>query len=182
MNIYQFNVLDKNNKEVSLKEYQNKVLLIFNSATHCGFTSSYEELEKLYLKYKDQGLELLDFPSNDFKEQAPESIEEIDQFCSLNFNTTFKRFNKVHVINEDISPLFNYLSLNTTFEGFDLNHPLTKILNDLVIEMNNDKDKHSIKWNFTKFLISKDGKILKRYEPTTSIEIIDQDINKLLNE
>ncbi len=180
MNIYDLKVLDKNNNEVSLSSFKGKTLLIFNSATHCGFTPTYNELEKLYEKYEDKGVELLDFPCNQFKEQAPEDISEIDKFCSLNFNTKFKRFAKVEVNGENASPLFKFLTSNTSFGGFDENHDLTPILNDLVKEMGNDKDVHSIKWNFTKFLISKDGNIVKRYEPTTPISVIDKDIENLI--
>ncbi len=180
MNIYDFKVLDKNNKEVSLSEFKGKTLLIFNSATHCGFTPTLDELEKLYEKYHSKGLELLEFPCNQFKEQAPESIGEIDHICSLKFNTKYLRFNKVDVNGENASPLFKYLEENTTFEGFDPKHELTPILNDLMKEMGNDKDKHSIKWNFTKFLISKEGNIFKRYEPTTPISEIDKDLDELL--
>lgn len=179
MNIYDYEVTTNDGKTIKLDEYKGKVLLIVNTATHCGFTKTYDDLEKTYLKYKDKGFEILDFPCNQFKEQAPESDKEINSFCTLNYSTTFPRFKKIDVNGEEASPLYKYLTSLYEFKGFG-KHVLSPILNKLIKTENNDKDPHTIKWNFTKFLVNRDGKVTERIEPTQNFKYIDKKIEELL--
>ena len=138
-NIYSFKVKDDKGTEVSLEQYKGKVLLIVNTATRCGFTPQYKDLEAIYEKYNEQGFEILDFPCNQFGGQAPGTIAEIKEFCSTNYNVKFTQFDKIEVNGENEHPLYTYLKANA-------------------------ENKNNIRWNFTKFLISADGKILKRFE------------------
>lgn len=179
--VLDFTVKDRKGNDVALSEYKGKVLLIVNTATKCGFTPQYEELEALYKAYKDKGLEILDFPCNQFGNQAPGSDEEIAKFCSLNYGTEFPQFKKIEVNGENEDPLFTYLKKEKGFEGFNLEHPIGKILDEMMTKADPDyATKPDIKWNFTKFLVDKEGKVIARYEPTHDIKLIEQDINKLL--
>ena len=179
-NVLDFTVKDRKGNDVSLSEYKGKVLLIVNTATKCGFTPQYEELEALYKVYKDQGLEILDFPCNQFGNQAPGSEEEIHSFCTLNFGTEFPQFKKVEVNGENEHPLFTFLKKEKGFEGFNLEHPIGKLLDDMMKKADPDyASKPDIKWNFTKFLIDKEGNVVARYEPTHDIKLIEEDIKKL---
>lgn len=179
--VLDFTVKDRKGNDVSLNEYKGKVLLIVNTATRCGFTPQYEELEALYKSYKDKGLEILDFPCNQFGNQAPGSEEEIHEFCTLNFGTEFPQFKKVEVNGENEDSLFTFLKKEKGFEGFNLDHPIGKLLDDMMLKMDPDYAKKTdIKWNFTKFLIDKEGKVIARYEPTHDIKLIEEDIKKLL--
>ena len=181
-NIYDFKVKDDQGKEVSMAKYKGKVLLIVNTATQCGFTPQYTELEAIYEKYAKDGLEILDFPCNQFGEQAPGSIDEIHQFCSANFNIQFPLFDKVEVNGANAHPLFTYLKGQKGFRGFDLNERLGKLLDEMFRKENPNYDKNpDIKWNFTKFLVSRDGRVIKRYEPTDKISNIEADIQMELN-
>ena len=180
--VLDFTVKDRKGNDVALSEYKGKVLLIVNTATKCGFTPQYEELEALYKAYKDKGLEILDFPCNQFGNQTPGTDEEIAQFCSLNYGTEFPQFKKIEVNGPGEDPLFTFLKKEKGFEGFNLEHPIGKILAEMMEK--NDPDyasKPDIKWNFTKFLVGKDGKVVARYEPTHDIKLIEQDIAKLLD-
>ena len=180
-NVYDFNVLDRKGNEISLSEYKGKVLLIVNTATSCGFTPQYEELEALYKVYRDKGLEILDFPCNQFGQQAPGSEEEIHSFCQLNYGTEFLQFKKIEVNGENQSPLFAYLKAQKGFAGFDLNHKIGALLHDMMLKADPDyASKPDIKWNFTKFLINQQGEVVARYEPTHDIKLIEQDIVNLL--
>ena len=157
MNIYDFKVRSAKGEDVSMADYKGKVLLIVNTATGCGFTPQYEGLQKLYDKYKDKGLAILDFPCNQFGHQAPGTEEEIQEFCTLKYKTTFPLFAKVEVNGKNEEPLFRYLkSQEGGFLGDD------------------------IKWNFTKFLVSREGTVVGRYAPITKPESIEGDIQKLL--
>lgn len=181
-NVYDFNVLDRKGNEVSLSEYKGKVLLIVNTATRCGFTPQYEELEALYKLYKNRGLEILDFPCNQFGQQAPGSEEEIHSFCQLNFGTEFPQFKKIEVNGENETPLFTFLKSQKGFQGFDMNHKIGALLHDMMLKADPDyASKPDIKWNFTKFLINQQGEVVARYEPTHDIKLIEEDIAKLLN-
>ena len=153
MRVYDFSVLSQKDEEVSLSQYEGKVLLIVNTATHCGFTPQYNGLEDMYKKFKDRGFEILDFPCNQFAFQAFESDEKINQVCSLKFGTTFTRFKKIKVNGKDADPLYKYLTEETG---------------------------EKIGWNFTKFLIGKDGNIVKRYPSKVKPEEIEADIEALL--
>jgi glutathione peroxidase len=180
-NVYDFNVLDRKGNEISLSEYKGKVLLIVNTATRCGFTPQYEELETLYKVYRDKGLEILDFPCNQFGQQAPGSEDEIHSFCQLNYGTEFPQFKKIEVNGENQSPLFAYLKAQKGFAGFDLNHKIGALLHDMMLKADPDyASKPYIKWNFTKFLINQQGEVVARYEPTHDIKLIEQDIVNLL--
>ncbi|MCH5234625.1 MAG: glutathione peroxidase [Muribaculaceae bacterium] len=157
MEIYDFNVTNNKGQVISLSQFKGKVLLIVNTATGCGFTPQYKGLEDLYKKYKDKGLEILDFPCNQFGHQAPGSDQEIDSFCSLNYDTTFPRFKKINVNGEDAIPLYKWLK-----------------------DQKGGLFGKAIKWNFTKFLVDKNGKVVERYSPTTPPAKIENKIKELL--
>jgi len=179
--VYDFSVKDRKGKDVSLKEYANEVMLIVNTATKCGFTPQYDELEKLYEKYHSQGFTILDFPCNQFGQQAPGTDESIHEFCKLNFGTEFPRFKKVKVNGEDADPLFVFLKEQKGFAGWDMSHPIAPILDDMLSKADpNYKQSADIKWNFTKFLINKKGMVVARFEPTESIDTIAGQIEELL--
>ena len=179
--VYDFAVKDRKGKDVSLKEYANEVLLIVNTATKCGFTPQYEELEKLYEKYHSQGFEILDFPCNQFGQQAPGRDEEIHNFCKLTYGTEFPRFKKIKVNGPDADPLYKFLQEQKGFAGWDMEHPIAHILDDMLTKADPDyKEKADIKWNFTKFLINKKGQVIARFEPTEKIENITAKIEELL--
>ena len=170
MSVYDFTVKDRKGNEVSLGEYAGKVLLIVNTATGCGFTPHYEPLEAMYRDFRDQGFEILDFPCNQFANQAPGSEDEIHEFCTVKFGTEFPQFAKINVNGEDADPLFVYLATEKPFTGFGkgLKYAAMKKFAD----MNNKKfgEKAYIKWNFTKFLVDREGKIVARFEPTVDMD------------
>lgn len=179
--IHDFTVKDNKGNDVSLASYKGKVVLIVNTATACGFTPQYAELEALYEAYNAQGLEILDFPCNQFGAQAPGTDEEIQEFCTLNYNTHFHRFKKIEVNGENEQPLYTFLKSQQTFAGFDPAHPLTSILHGMFSKADPNYDKNAdIKWNFTKFLIDKDGKVVERFEPTATKEALAPAIEALL--
>ena len=181
--VYDFKVKDDAGKEVSLSDYKGKVLLIVNTATRCGFTPQYKELEALYEKFHAEGLEILDFPCNQFGEQAPGTIQEIHQFCTANFNIQFPQFDKIDVNGPEESPLYTYLKAQKGFGGFDLNDKTGKMMDGMLRKRDADCDKKSdIKWNFTKFLVNRDGKVLKRYEPTDKMSVIEADVQNELQQ
>ena len=188
--IYDFKVKDDVGQDVSLSDYKGKVLLIVNTATRCGFTPQYKELEALYEKYRSEGLEILDFPCNQFGEQAPGTIQEIHQFCSVNFDIQFPQFDKIEVNGANEHPLYTWLKAQKGFGGFDVNDQRGKMMDGMLRKQDADYDKggtrdvdnivggyqSDIKWNFTKFLVSRDGRVLKRYEPTNQMSDIEADI------
>ncbi len=179
--IYDFTVKDNKGNDVSLSQYKGKVLLIVNTATACGFTPQYNDLDSLYDAYASKGLEILDFPCNQFGAQAPGTDEEIQEFCTLRYNTQFPRFKKIDVNGENEIPLYTFLKSQKTFAGFDPAHPLTKILDDMFTKADvNYAQKPDIKWNFTKFLIDKNGNVVERFEPTATKETLAPAIEKLL--
>lgn len=180
--VYDFKVTNDEGKEVSLSDYKGKVMLIVNTATRCGFTPQYKELEKLYQKYSQSGLEILDFPCNQFGQQAPGSIEEIHNFCTANFNIHFPQFDKIDVNGDNAHPLFTYLKSKQAFGGFDLNERLGKLLDDMMRKKDPEFEKNpDIKWNFTKFLIDRQGNVIKRFEPTDKMADVEMEIAKALN-
>ena len=180
-NVYDFTVKNRKGKEVSLKEYEGKVLLIVNTATRCGFTPQYEELEALYKAYREQGLEILDFPCNQFGNQAPGTEEEIHEFCQLNYGTEFPQFKKIEVNGENELPLYTFLKKEQDFAGFDLAHPIGKILDEMLSKADPDyAASSSIKWNFTKFLVDRKGNVVARFEPTAPIADVENAIKQLL--
>ena len=168
--VYDFIVKDRMGNDVSLRDYEGKVLLIVNTATGCGFTQHYEPLEAMYADFRDKGFEILDFPCNQFANQAPGSDDEIHEFCTLKFGTEFPQFAKIDVNGETADPLFAYLAGEKPFEGFGKglkNAALNKFA-----AANNKKygDKTYIGWNFTKFLIDREGNVVARFEPTVDME------------
>ena len=170
MSIYDFKVKDRRGNEVSLSSFAGKVLLIVNTATGCGFTPHYDPLEAMYKEFKDKGFEILDFPCNQFANQAPGDADEIHRFCTLKFDTEFPQFAKLDVNGENADPLFAYLATEKPFSGFGKglkNAALSKFT-----EMNNKKfgDKAYIKWNFTKFLVNRQGEVVARFEPTVDMK------------
>ena len=180
--IYDFKVKDDAGEEVSLAKYKGKVLLIVNTATRCGFTPQYKELEALYEKYNSEGLEILDFPCNQFGQQAPGTIQEIHQFCTANFDIQFPQFDKIEVNGANEHPLYTFLKAQKGFNGFDANDQRGKFMDDMLRKQDADYDKKTdIKWNFTKFLVTRDGKVLKRYEPTDKMTDIEADISIEVN-
>lgn len=181
MSVYDFSAKTISGKEVSLEEYKGKVLIIVNTASKCGFTPQYEDLEKIYQNYKEKGIEILGFPSNQFAEQEPGNNTEIQEFCKLNYGVSFQLFDKADVRGTEAHPLFNYLTENTKFEGFDLNHPTGKILSSFLSEkFPHFLEGDSVKWNFTKFLIDREGNIVGRFEPTTEPLAMIPAIEKLI--
>ena len=179
--VYDFTVKDRKGKDVSLREYANEVLLIVNTATKCGFTPQYDELEKLYEKFRGEGFVILDFPCNQFGQQAPGTDESIHEFCKLNFGTDFPRFKKVKVNGPDADPLFLFLESQKGFAGWDMEPPIAHILDDMLSKEDPDyAQKPDIKWNFTKFLIDKKGQVVARFEPTENIAKIEKQIAELL--
>jgi glutathione peroxidase-family protein len=180
--VYDFTVKDDAGNDVSLSDYKGKVLLIVNTATRCGFTPQYKELEALYEKYSKDGLEILDFPCNQFGEQAPGTIQEIHSFCTANFDIQFPQFDKIEVNGANEHPLYTFLKAQMGFGGFDTNDQQGKFMDDMLRKRDADFDKRSdIKWNFTKFLVSRDGRVLKRYEPTDKLSGIEADIQMEVN-
>ena len=180
--IYDFKVKDDVGQEVSLSDYKGKVLLIVNTATRCGFTPQYNEMETIYEKYHAEGLEILDFPCNQFGEQAPGTIQEIHSFCTANFDIQFPQFDKIDVNGANEHPLYTYLKAQKGFSGFDTNDQRGKFMDDMLRRQDAEYDKKSdVKWNFTKFLVSHDGRVLKRYEPTDKISDIEADIQMEVN-
>ena len=168
--VYDFTVKDRQGKDVSLSEYQGKVLLIVNTATGCGFTPHYEPLEAMYKDLKDQGLEILDFPCNQFANQAPGDGDEIHAFCTMKFGTEFPQFAKIDVNGDSADPLFAYLASEKPFNGFGKGLKFAAL--NKFADMNNKKfgEKAYIKWNFTKFLIDREGKVVARFEPTVDMK------------
>ncbi|MBE6529433.1 MAG: glutathione peroxidase [Ruminococcaceae bacterium] len=178
--VYDFTVKDRKGGEVSLSDYTGKVLLIVNTATGCGFTPHYDPLEAMYKEFRDKGFEILDFPCNQFANQAPGDADEIHDFCTIKFGTEFPQFAKIDVNGENADPLFVYLATEKPFVGFGKglkNAVLNKFTN-----MNNKKfgEKAYIKWNFTKFLVDREGKVVARFEPTVDMKDVKQAVEALL--
>ena len=168
--VYDLSVKDMQGKDVPLSTYAGKVLLIVNTATGCGFTPQYEPLEAMYRELRDQGLEILDFPCNQFGNQAPGTEEEIHDFCTMKFGTEFPQFAKIDVNGDSADPLFAYLAVEKPFAGFGKG--LKSAALKKFADMNNKKygDKAYIGWNFTKFLVSREGKVVARFEPTADMK------------
>ena len=178
--IYDIKVKDMDGKEVSMSEYKGKVLLIVNTATKCGFTPQYEELQELYDKFKDKGLVILDFPCNQFGEQAPGDIASIHQFCTEKYSTTFPQFDKIDVNGENESPLFAFLKSKQAFKGFG-NGQQAKFMDEMMKKKDPEyASKPDIKWNFTKFLVDAQGNVIARFEPTVSMNLVSSMVSSKL--
>ncbi|MCR5255141.1 MAG: glutathione peroxidase [Acetatifactor sp.] len=179
MSAFDFKVTAQDGKEVDLADYKGKALLIVNTATGCGFTPQYKELQEMYEELKDKGLEILDFPCNQFANQTPGTDEEIHTFCTGRFGITFPQFKKIDVNGEDAIPLYKWLTANTKFEGFD---GIAKVaMNAVAKKMDKDYKKNgNIKWNFTKFVIDREGNIVARFEPTADIAKVKACVESVL--
>ena len=182
--IYDITVKDMDGSKVSLANYKGKVLLIVNVASKCGLTPQYEGLEALYQKYKDQGLEILAFPCNQFLGQEPGTNEEIQSFCSLNYNVTFPLFDKIDVNGEAESPLYTYLKEQAPFKGYpEGTEEFATMLDEIHQKTGTGYDQgDAIRWNFGKFLVSKDGKTILRFEPMVTPDMMEEAIQKMLEE
>lgn len=179
MNIYDFIVKDGNGNDMPLASFKGKVLLIVNTATECGFTPQYTGLVQLYKKYHDRGLEILDFPCNQFGQQAPGTDEEIHRFCSLQYSTQFLQMQKIDVNGKNACPLFTFLKEQKTFAGFtgEKADKMHAFISKIDPDYKNNAD---IKWNFTKFLVDKNGTVVERFESTAEPEKIGDKIAALL--
>ena len=178
--VYDFTVKDRKKNEVSLAAYSGKVLLIVNTATGCGFTPHYEPLEEMYRDFRDRGFEILDFPCNQFANQAPGDEDEIHSFCTLKFGADFPQFAKIDVNGDLADPLFAFLAAEKPFAGFGKglkNAALNKFA-----DMNNKKygEKAYIKWNFTKFPIDREGRVVARFEPTEDMKAVRSAVEAIL--
>ena len=179
MNIYDVNVKTRDDKDFSLSNYKGKVLLIVNTATGCGFTPQYEAIEKLYREYHDKGLEVLDFPCNQFGHQAPGSDDQIHEFCTAKYNTSFDQFKKVDVNGENESDVFKFLKESELTD--EINGMKNKLAMKAVEKMSTTcKNKYDIKWNFTKFLVDQEGKVVRRLSPIEDPKKLENTIKELL--
>ena len=179
MSIYDYSLTDRKGKEIKLDDFKGKVLIIVNTATGCGFTPQYEGLEKLYKEYHDKGLEIIDIPCNQFGNQAPGTDDEIHEFCALKYNTSFDQFTKADVNGENETPLYTFLKeqiKEDKIKGIK-NKMAMKAVEKISTTTKKDGD---IKWNFTKFLVDKEGKVIERYSPTYTPEDMEADIKKII--
>lgn len=182
MNIYDFTVqqlMDDHYEEVSLSTFEGKVILVVNTATACGLTPQYEALESLYRKYKDQGFEILDFPCNQFREQAKQDDAGINQFCSLHYDTTFPRFRKIDVNGENAAPLYTWLKQQRP-DGRKARGLMAMMLKLSTKANGKSNEMGDIKWNFTKFLIDRKGNVVERFEPAITPEKLESEIKNLI--
>ena len=182
-NIYQFSVLDGDLDTVCLADFRGKVLLVVNTATQCGFTPQYEALQQLYTRLHGRGFEILDFPCNQFGEQAPGSNEEIHAFCTGTYNTTFPQMAKIDVNggDENESPLYKWLKSKAPFAGFDTTDRMGAMMDAMMRQQDSLYDQNpDIKWNFTKFVIDRDGNVVARFEPTAPMDKVAECIEALL--
>jgi glutathione peroxidase len=177
MNVYDFEVKNNKGDLISLSAYKGKVLLIVNTAIKCGLTPQYKALEELYQTFHDEGFEILDFPCNQFLGQAPGSDDKIEEFCTLNYNTTFPRFSKVDVNGKDADPLFVWLKEQAPKDNGD---EKTKSFESKVKVLKPFAKQGDIKWNFGKFLIDKKGNVKDRYSPAYKPEQLEKAIKELL--
>ncbi len=181
MSVYEFKVKTASGLTSSLEKYRGNVLLIVNTATKCGFTPQLTDLQKLQEKYGDKGFQIVAFPSNQFDDQEPLKDGEITEFCALNHGVNFPIYRKIDVRDETAHPLFAYLADQKPFEGFNMNHPVSKLLMSIL----NERYPHylvgdSIKWNFTKFLIDREGHVIGRFESTSEPFEMEPEIERLL--
>ena len=178
--IYDYSVPRPDGSELALADLKGKVIIVVNTATGCGFTPQYEPLEQMYEKFHEKGLEIIDVPCNQFAGQAPESDEEIHEFCTLKYNTQFPQMKKSDVNGENELPLFTYLKGQKGFEGFGKG-PKAMAMNVMLKKIDKDyKDKPDIKWNFTKFVINRDGNVVARFEPTMKMDEVEKCVEELI--
>ena len=179
MNLYDITVKNRHDEDVKLDIFKGKVLLVINSATGCGFTPQYEAIQDMYNKYHEKGFEVLDFPCDQFGHQAPGTDDQIHEFCTAKYNTTFDQFKKIEVNGENESEVFTYLKENSPKE--EINGLKNKIAMKGVSKISTTcKKENDIKWNFTKFLVDKNGKVIRRLSPIEDPKLLEDDIIKLL--
>ena len=178
--IYDYTIITGRGESLNLADYRGKVIMVVNTATGCGFTPQYAPIEQMYRDYHDQGLEILDIPCNQFGGQAPGTDDEIHECCTMHFNTTFPQMKKADVNGENELPLYTYLKAQKGFEGFG-EHPYKALLEKMFSEADPDwADKPDIKWNFTKFVIDREGKVVARFEPTADMAEVEACVKALL--
>ena len=178
--IYDFKITTGKGELLDLADYRGKVIMVVNTATGCGFTPQYEPIEQLYKDYHDKGLEILDIPCNQFGAQAPGTDDEIREFCTLHYNTTFPQMKKADVNGENELPLYTFLKAEKGFAGFE-EHPYKALLEQMFAQADPDWDKKSdIKWNFTKFVIDREGNVVARFEPTADMSAVEACVKALL--
>lgn len=180
MSVYDYEYTSLENKPVQMSEYKGKVLLIVNTASKCGFTPQYKGLEELYQKYKDRGFAVIGFPCNQFMGQEPGNEQEISEFCSVRYGVTFPLSQKVDVRDENAIPLYRYLTSQKGFQGLGKGLKAKAMELTLKAKYKGELADEQIKWNFTKFLIARDGNVVSRYESTVEPKDIAGDIEKLL--
>ena len=180
MSVYDYTVTARTGEEVPLKNYEGKVLLIVNTATGCGFTPQYKEIEQMYENYHEQGFEVIDVPCNQFAGQTPGTDEEIHQFCQLHYKTQFPQMKKSDVNGENALPLFTYLKGEKGFEGFGIGPAALAMDVMLKKQDKNYKSSPDIKWNFTKFVVDRSGAVVARFEPTADMKKVDACVKGLL--
>lgn len=170
MGFYDYSVRNAKGEDISMKDFEGKVVMVVNTATGCGFTPQYEDIEKLYEQYHEQGFEVVDVPCNQFAGQTPGTDEEIAQFCTLKYNTQFPQMTKSDVNGENALPLFEYLKSQKGFEGFGKG-PKAMAMSAMLKKLDkNYKENPDIKWNFTKFVVDRSGNVVARFEPTAKME------------
>ena len=180
MSIYEYSVPTPKGENFSLSAFEGKVFLVVNTATGCGFTPQYKDLEEMYEKYHDRGFEILDIPCNQFAGQTPGTDDEIHEFCTLRYNTKFPQMKKSDVNGENELPLYTYLKSEKGFEGFGKS-PMALAMSAMLKKIDKDyKNNPAIKWNFTKFLVDRTGQVVARFAPTKTAEQIESHIKKLL--
>ena len=180
MGIYDYSVEKRNGEMLSLKEFEGKVVLIVNTATGCGFTPQYEDLQNLYNAFHEKGLEILDIPCNQFAGQTPGTDEEIHAFCTLNYNTQFPQMKKSDVNGENALPLYAFLKEQKGFEGFGHSPKGLAMAAMCLTRDVNYKKNPDIKWNFTKFLVDRDGNVVERFEPTADMQDVAKKVAELI--
>ena len=177
MGFYDYSVPDTKGGEVSMKEFEGKVVLVVNTATGCGFTPHYGPIEEMYEKYHDKGFEVVDIPCNQFAGQTPGTEEEIHEFCTLKYNTQFPQYKKSDVNGENALPLYGYLKEQKGFEGFGKG-PMALMMSQMLKKI--PKENPDIRWNFTKFLVDREGNVVARFEPTADMKKVEETAAALL--
>ncbi|XME03402.1 glutathione peroxidase [Lachnospiraceae bacterium C1.1] len=180
MSIYDYSVTKADGQELSLSELKGKVIIIVNTATGCGFTPHYKPLEEMYEKYHDKGLEIIDIPCNQFAGQTPGTDEEIHEFCTLKYNTQFPQMKKSDINGENALPLYEYLKSQKGFVGFGKG-PTALMMKTMLKKVDSNYEKNpDIKWNFTKFLVDREGNVVERFEPTANMKDLEKAVEALI--